>query len=349
MGVYWEKKDADGKDLPSGMIRLIGRYWHEDPVYKVKLKAVYKTDTLTRTVVVKKPGKLGSTYNGTVKNVFGNQIAINDTIIKTAGIYGIPPQIIKGQIFKESDPKFAPCYRYEPWEDIKYQKKYYAQYFGSGKNFVVTKTGMGNGPAIPNNHTYFPGKEYPRNPITIRNYLADNPYQYIKRKNLEFMNDTTISKKWNEVFKRVKRNNPKLTQRELENKSLEMTMDSLRNKACGRSEYDTIAQTRIMASYGFLQLTHYNTTDLNLYGFTKTSTTQPPEFLNDEAYNFPAYGERMIYYLKKKIGNDLPTNSWSKGYEKTWLDVLDTYNPAEPDYEKDVMNYAKDYLPAGGE
>jgi hypothetical protein len=363
LGAYWEDPKPTGTgDFPDGMVHLVGRYWDMDAVHGLYLAANFVDgEIVAAPVITIAPQKLltpgqSPTYKLS-RDIFDHEINIDSTCIYYGGKYGIPPQIIKGQIFHESDPKFSPCYRYEPRVDIDIQKNHNQQYLGTGKNFVVTATSMGNGPTIPNLHTNFrsPNKMYPKNPITIRNYLADNGYRYIKRKKLIFIDDATITATWKTNFNELSKRRPKPTRRVLEDESLSLTMESLRNKEIGKSEYDWYAQTRIMASYGFLQLTHYNATDgdegRGLYGFTKTSTTQPPELLNEVDYNFSAYGERMYKdkNTKKKVWNGLSDQNWPNGYEQTWLNALDWYNHGERDYEKDVMKNAKNYLPAVGE
>ncbi|MDI6765499.1 MAG: hypothetical protein QME52_01535 [Bacteroidota bacterium] len=370
IGAYWETKkvapDFNGtpKLMPDGLIRVIGRYWHADSVYRVKLTSKLSGYKDAHAIIeVKKPRKLGSALDPTVEDVFGNQIMINDTIIKYAGIYGIPPQIIKGQIAKETH--FEPVYRYEFNEDIKYRNmtepdenggpSMNEKYFGSENNFVVNSPPpMGNGPAIPSKdvHKYVkPIGDYPRNQITIRNYLIANRYQYIKRDKLRFMNDDEITNQWNYYYDSLYKKGVWSDDIALQNEALSKAVQLLSDGIIGKKEYDWYAQTRIIASYGFLQLTHYNATDLNLNGFTKTSSTQPPEYLNEVSYGFPAYGERMYKHnqIKQIVWNGLQVNNWPLGYEKTWESALNWYNHGEPNYEVDVMNNAKNYLPVKGE
>ncbi|MHB1686685.1 MAG: hypothetical protein ACYCVH_04835 [Ignavibacteriaceae bacterium] len=355
--VYWEYKYPvyNGNifigmnTLPKGMIRLVGRYWEDGKIFKTALIAHYNGEASSINIEVKKPSKLGNSYQ-TVEDVFGHNINLDALIIKYAGEYGIPPQIIKGQI--EHETSFKPAYRYEPWQDVDYQSSpsVKERYFGASNNFVVTTGGIGNGPGIPNNHTYVPPiGGYIISPTTIRNYLANNPSQYINTSKLVFFNDAVITSYWRMYFNELRNSNPNLGKQSLVTQSLKTTMNSFRDKLFGRMQYDWIAQTRIMASYGFLQLTHYNTTDLNLFGFTKASATQPPEFLNDESYNFPAYSERMIIKLKLKIGSSLPESNWTSGYEQTWLYVLMTYNPEEKNYGNNVLTNSQKYLPLTGD
>lgn len=348
--VYSEHKDNSGKKLPDGMIRLVGRYWEQGKTFKATLTA-HTPDGKSGSIdiEVKRPARLG---NGPqiVEDVFGDNVNIDSLIIKCAGENGISPQIIKGQIDHESS--FEPAYRYEPNQDLDYQSSPSARqrYFGTGNNFVVTADIMGSGPAIPGTHSYVPPLgNYIKSPVTVRDYLAGNPWHYVNTSRLIFFNDATITSHWRGYFTQLRENRPRLSRQSLITQSLAVTMNAFRQGLFGRTEYNQIAQTRIMASYGFLQLTHYNATDLNLYGFTKTSTSQPPELLNDQSYNFPAYAARMLIKLNLVIGRGLPQSNWANGYEKTWLEVLKTYNPGEKNYGIDVLSNSRNYLPTSGE
>lgn len=366
VGVYWEYMDAAGNDLKKtkpGSIRLVGRYWEKEKAYKVRLIANAPGRAGKIDIEVKKPRLLGNpnlsdiARHSVVTDVFGTtNVNLDSLIIRCAGKYGVPPQLIKGQIEHESS--FAPKYRYEPGKDIEYQTNPDAKkrYFGAGNNFVVVAGGsspMGGGPGIPQSHTNIPPiGEYVGSPMTIRSYVAQNPGQYIRKKERKFIyvyDDATLSSEWQSIFRELRRNQPKLSENDAIKQSLASTMDTFKRGDFGDKAYDSTAQTRIMASYGFLQLTHYNTTDLTLFGFTKTSASQPPEFLNDQSYNFPAYGERMTKKLKDEIGDALPPSQWKSGYEKTWLNVLETYNPGETGYNAAVFQASGNYKPSSGE
>ncbi len=159
-GVYWEKrwyKSTDNTDVAfsdSGMIRLIGRFWEngKEDSFKVKLKTIHN-DSLE--IKVTKPGKLLSdgqskSYSLT-KDVHDSTYSIDSICIHFGGKYGIPPQMIKGQMFTESATKnfggnigwgFAPSYRYEAytvqfWDIVKNIVK------ADTNPFIVTNDAMG--------------------------------------------------------------------------------------------------------------------------------------------------------------------------------------------------------------
>ncbi len=131
LGVYYENKYYDYKnnaerDLDKNFfIRLLGRYWTPDTTFKVHLYATTQDGQRSGDIAikVKKPSRLGNRYSK-ARDVFGNRINIDSICVLYAGIYGIPPQFIKGQMQQEADTcnfggnigiGFAPSYRYEPY------------------------------------------------------------------------------------------------------------------------------------------------------------------------------------------------------------------------------------------
>ena len=182
--VYWEKSKPiwnKNQNLATGLIRLVGRYWQAGNTNKVILSANYNSQTASLEIEVTKPIKLGTKdiidkiNCNQAEDVFGISYSIDDSCISKAGRSGIPPQLIKAQMFKESG--FQPAYRYEPWIDLDCQINPLSNqhYFGSGNKFVVTTTAMGSGASIPANHIYFYQKVgYPLNPETIGKIIADD-------------------------------------------------------------------------------------------------------------------------------------------------------------------------------
>ncbi|MGA9292872.1 MAG: hypothetical protein WBV81_09760 [Ignavibacteriaceae bacterium] len=161
MGVYWETEKPvwDGNTnkgiLKKGLIRLIGRYWSKDSTYIVRLKAKNNNDSSSIKIKVKEPYKLLSKdqspeYNKAI-DVHNSSFGIDSICIYYGGKYGIPPQMLKGQMLTESATKnfgsnigtgFAPSYRYEAyttqfWNILKDIVK------TNTNPFIVTKTAMG--------------------------------------------------------------------------------------------------------------------------------------------------------------------------------------------------------------
>jgi hypothetical protein len=167
-GVYWEKKwfdktDNKNKDFTDdniGMIRVIGRYWEEgkEENFKVKLKTGNNTEIKIKTI---KPEKLLTeeqldSYSKS-KDVFDKEYSIDSLCIVYGGKYGIPPQMLKGQIYTESAKKdfggtvgngFAPSYRYEPYT-TQFDKVLKSILKSDTNPFIVTETAMGKPGSAP--------------------------------------------------------------------------------------------------------------------------------------------------------------------------------------------------------
>lgn len=346
-GIYWEKKYYEkstdtNKTLDDGMIRVIGRYWEEgkEENYKVTLKAQLDNKVIEREIKVVKPSKLGSDYH-TGKDVFNNSINIDDICIETGGKNGIPPQIIKGQMQKETD--FSNAYRYEPFQDIYYQgipakrKELFEDY----DYFTITSTSMGS-VSIPSTHTNVSPISYPNEHKKIKSFVVDNIWKYIQKPSDKNDNKPIVvgnsngdlTTKLQEAYESYKKKKKPLT----------LAVDSLK-KYINSDKYkdgDKYAQTRIIASYGMLQQTYYDaaTGKETLAGFKLSNSSQPPEFLNEKDYSLKSYTERIGRRTKNRAGNN-----WNEGYEKGWEKILDNYNHYEANYEKDVLNNSKSFLP----
>ena len=104
--------------MSKGLIRFIGRYWSTDSTYVVTLKTKNNEDSPLIKLKVQKPQKLGEEPNtlNNKKDVLGNTFNIVLLSIYTSGGIGVPPQIIKGHMEKETT--FENSYRYEPSKDI---------------------------------------------------------------------------------------------------------------------------------------------------------------------------------------------------------------------------------------
>ncbi len=168
LGVYWEKEKpvwvgiTNKGNLQKGLIRLVGKYWEEGKTYKVKLTAKTQNgDESSIVVVVKKPSKLG---NNVVisKDVFGNDLNIDELCIEWGGKLGIPPQFIKGQMRREtsSNYPFYPTYLYEPWTT-----QFEVQNLFTNPFFVPENATSFN-PPTPN-HSNVKDYHYPTEPATV--------------------------------------------------------------------------------------------------------------------------------------------------------------------------------------
>ncbi|MEW6509303.1 MAG: hypothetical protein AB1432_16350, partial [Bacteroidota bacterium] len=176
------------------IIRVIGRYWEEgkEEDYRVTLKAQCDNKTIERDLKVGKPGKLLTevqipTYKK-ARDIFDNEYSIDELCIKYGGLYGIPPQMLKGQMATESAIKtfnfndgtsgsgFAPSYRYEPFTT---QFDPVVNSLISQDNpFVVTNGSMGKpgSASVPSTseHKHVSFVHYYETPKTIWDIVDDN-------------------------------------------------------------------------------------------------------------------------------------------------------------------------------
>ena len=259
IGVYWDYCTPDGDGLDDGVIRLIGKYWKSDTLYKVKLHAVIKELGIEGTIDidVKKPLKLGITFNS-ITDVFGTyghpNLNLDELIIKYAGENGIPPQLIKGQIEQESS--FEPKWRYEPFQDI--QKQSDDNIFQNNK-FVITENSMGGD--FPSTHTNVQPFDYQRIQIKISDYLIEKWSDVYVQKG-ETINDPDIilgseseqsgnlTKLWKDEWKKI---------RDKVGYPKETTHNYIKSLVADASSdvgkmFDRLAQNRIFSSYGFTQM-----------------------------------------------------------------------------------------------
>ncbi|MGE5805237.1 MAG: hypothetical protein ACM34M_05555, partial [Ignavibacteria bacterium] len=217
LGVYWEKEkpvwngSEKGKNLIKGLIRIIGKYWEEEKIYKVKLAANYSLIRASIQLIVKKPIKISSVYNISKykKNVFSESFNLDSLIIKYAGKYGILPQIIKAQMMWESS--FKPAYRYEPFPDVTGIQTDYR--YINNRYKIINTSNQGN-PSIPENHSYVSPQFYWGNQNTIWEFFY--AHSSTLNPDISFDSDLNIypmknakgdyiwfewpAKKWKEIF-----------------------------------------------------------------------------------------------------------------------------------------------------
>jgi hypothetical protein len=332
------------------MIRLTGRFWKQDTVHRVVLEATDGMRSGRIIIEVKRPTSLG-TSNHVKKNVFNEDVSIDSLAITHGGRNGIPPQLIKGHMHKEM-LLFAPAYRYEPWKDIELQSnaRHARRYFSPTNHFVVDSAGMGSGDPVSTTHTNvrsFPDVgpiDYPRAPTTIREYLSTWLRVYAQTGPVRIVHDNAddLTRYWRKWYGYMRDSVAGFSDGDAKRAGLIRSAVDLGEGLVGESQYDRYAQTRIVASYGFLQITHYTATDNSLNGFVRTAGNRPPELLNEESFGLPAYTQLMLIFL----GNASEAN-WGEGYEKGWFRALDRYNHGEPRYEHAVFYRLRLYPPIG--
>jgi hypothetical protein len=356
-GVYWEKKwfdktDNKNKDLETGFIRLIGRYWEvgKEDSFKVRLKTI-NNDIID--IKVTKPYKLGNKYN-TSKDVYNKSISIDSICIKYGGEAGIPPQFIKGQIENEA-PGFFPPYRYEPISTELNNRNISGEIVSKKwKNspFFVTENSMGPGGDVPM-HYNLKYISYFTTPTKVWDILKkysqiedDNPsgdiILFCKKEsgklNFKKYGYKTAQKEYDKIlmhFQGVKSN------------PTEEDYIAARDSTVKHFKYswyggldNMYAQTRIFASYGLLQ-TMYETA-LNR-GYQEDSS-HLPENLSINNIVWPLAIKHLIKLLSE-ILEENNNNNWASGYENVFKAMAKKWNPWMTDYDLEVLNNSKKYLP----
>ena len=378
LGVYYEFKDNDGLALAGDMIRIIGRYWKPDTTYKVRLSAISGVRAGNIVIEVKKPTRLltpgqSPTYRLS-RDVFDNEINIDDTCIVYGGRYGIPPQFLKGQMFKESRKKdfpgytgFAPSYRYEPFN--RYQQlssawttdKLYADklWFVDPKR---TNNQMGLGKDVPI-HQHVLDVDYPRSPRSVWDILYDNSelvntgsgkehrvygkrlstgkmvfpseYEDVCRNYNEFLN---ANAGW--IILRSSKSKEQIAR--------EKMIEYLRDKWEGGAK-NMVAQTRLASSYGLLQLTYDVAVRRAMYPSHNPSTS--PEDFNVTTTNMSYSLEYMRQVLQRGLSLSVEQNgNWPGGFEHWFKDyVWPIWNTGRPfaggSYANDVFANAQNFKP----
>ncbi|WP_138431955.1 hypothetical protein [Fodinibius saliphilus] len=375
-GVYWEKKWASidsntgsisSGDLPSGMVRVIGRYWEKGKDYKVKLKAEAAGSSGELKIEVVKPNQLGNKY-GKARTVLDEVIDMDSVIIANAGKYGVPPQLIKGHIDKESYAKnfggsvgwgFTPGYLYEAYNTefkIRSAKRDYAinndaPYHWFESPYKVIESSMGTGESVPS-HLYLEKLIYPKSPQTIWDMVKK--YSHLKGKPSEggwpqygqLENSGKMKfiygapkKIYSEILGGLKRD---YSGDSLYTIARDTMAKYLKNEWRGGLK-NMYAQTRIASSYGPLQLLYTTSRDYN-YPIKRKSgkLAARPEDLSELAVHFKVVMLLYQTHLQNQVTKKV---NWEKGYEKSWYQAVDKWNPYAPRYEEKVFQFMNLYLP----
>ncbi len=382
LGVYWDKKVAAVyttgaqepvmSDLPSGLIRLIGRYWDRDSTYRVRLRtATYQGRSGEITIAVERPDSLGSTHTmvtgPTRVNSVDSTWNLDSLIIEHAGREGILPQIIKGIMEKES-MSFHPSYRYEPFADMQTVHNVPTWFDSTHRYWIRSATQLGN-PGIPlhnNVHLATGGviQEYPGYQNAWSYYSNYDSSLYAK-KHYKLMKD-----QWKGYFEShldsllrtgVTRSLAMLQGRILADTSY---VHFLQDSIGIIGMLTTVAQTRIAASYGLMQLTYYGgvmgfkeeveesrgrseieKAEWRRYRYPQNNVDHLPEHINIPPINL-RYG---VLHLRGKIRKGLratlfTADTWPQGLEVGYWRGLKRYNGGDG-YPNPVFGFAQDYVP----
>jgi hypothetical protein len=365
-------------DLPDGMIRVIGRYLGKTIDNKVKLfteKENGRNDTINIQVV--RPTKLGDSDNmksGPTKEGGFKEYNIDSLIINVAGITGILPQIIKA-IMKNESIQFKPSYRYEIFQDFGGNIR---NVFDSTHTYwIKSKTDEGY-PQIPQNHgTIMYGTKtskdgYPK-PTYAWTLLMDKEYYnlYFKRDSTVFVIDPSdssttaisayksernkIMEFYNSYFNDLKKRG--MTDGQAKDSAKIKTQQRyllyLRKDYGGIGMGSLYAQTRIVASYGLMQLTYYGGVssykkNWNL-NYPDNDINYLPENLNIIPINVEFGTKHFLGKMRFALGSIGYHNedTWDKnhGFELTYWKGLSLYNNGNSSYPNPIFKNAKNYIP----
>jgi hypothetical protein len=233
--------------------------------------------------------------------------------------------------------------------------------------FVVKINPNSMGGDFPAGHTNVTPIQYPTTPIIIADLLGNKLWNYVNLDSLKVIGKekyteklTTELKKLFEYFK-ILNEDTNIASRQIAIMARDSLAKKLLQDTTFRKSYDQVAQTRISASYGFVQMMYTTAVGSkfeytgNIYASTgtmymdKNNSSTPPELLNEYSILFPRYVDYTLRHLcktldKKKIEN-VPESNWNGGYEKVWTKVFQKYNSGEVGYGKKVVNFSKKYTP----
>jgi len=357
LGVYWEKKDEDGDDLEADLIRLVGRYWQQGKIFRVRLSAVYQDRSGSIVIEVKRPSRLGTDDTKRFsKDVFDRRIDIDSICIANGGKYGIPPQYIKGQIATEAvyagGLGYAPSYRYEPFT-TQFQGRTADESPESWSNspFYVTASTMGSGDPVPD-HKNVRYVSYAKSPRSVwymleqYSELASSPAPggvtlYARRNadgTMNFDGYLSIQAFYDALLSELtaKMGNQKAT-----SKARDSVATYLRDEWHGGLK-NIVAQTRIAASYGLLQMLYPTALERGYF----EDAHNPPENLNVNTTLFSFAMSYQLYLLEQVVGGSpAATNNWSIGYNKALKLMYQSWDPYMGGYANRVIRNAQDFLP----
>jgi len=356
VGVYFDYNKSDGTGLDNGVIRLIGRYLKSDASqnYKVTLHAVLKSENRDAyiDINVKRPSSLGSTHS-TAKDIKGQTYNLDQLIIDNAGQAGIFPQYIKGLISVESMGTFDPCYRYEPFSDMRVlqQKDKKTQKYVYELNIYRILSAADKGkPIIPTDHTNL---RDPNAKIMVNGYpgyMTVWDYYQTGMKSGWYSADRykSIGDKWTEVRAGLPKELFGKQETELSGSEKQIASDSTDARIFRWLQYEyqggmsnKVAQTRLFASYGVMQVV-YNGSNV----YPQNSQQFLPEGLSVAATSID-YGVKTLvnkFQYKTAAGKDFVNATWSSGLEHSYRRAIFLYN-GSPAYPKQVLDLLPNFMP----
>ena len=385
LGVYWER----GKPIPNGsgnlpgaLIRLVGRYWHADSLYKVRLSASDSYgETVSAVIEVKKPGKLGDNSIARSRRIYldieGKPVDVDSLCVFYGGTYGIPPQFIKGQIqeecaFSQALQKLVPSYRFEPYST---QVDVYNLRDDYGRNPFYIRGPWGNhmgiGKCIPSSqcppeHKNVSFISYVLYPKTLWDFVYDysqlatidpprgdiTPEQhaiYGKRTadgRMDFGKETypRMQKMFDQLYEFYDGQLQGPDKVRAADLARELMASTMRDQWNGVGWQSIMAQTRIASSYGLLQVLYTTATEERDY---PTGFSNRPEDINDTKTCMDFSMMHLDDLVKKAIRSKLggKQNDWRGGFEGAFADYIYPRWNRKETYAQTILINSLNHLP----
>jgi hypothetical protein len=360
--VYWDKvyplfisdsSEPQMDPLPLGLLRLVGRYIGQSGAQPARVKATHFGRTGEREIRVVMPALLGETNNRISGPSFQDGVSqfwsLDSMIIAEAGKEGIQPQVLKAIIRKESN--FFPTYRYEPFDDLSKIQKPASDFDSLHRYWIHNAIQLGQ-PGIATHENLRDGNgsliQYPGFQ-NLWSYYSSNSRLYGRRIY------SSLQQKWNQLYQKARDSLWRLVksdQRAADSASIlaeSSYVRWLKFEFGDSGMVKMVAQTRIAASYGLMQLTYYNGTR-RLHGhlgyaYPNNDPGYPPELLN-----VPPVGLKYgLLHFKRKVQDVLGNipfddDSWNTGLEVVYWRALKRYNGSRR-YPYPVLQFTKQYLP----
>lgn len=349
-------------DLPEGMIRIIGRYLGKTPDNKVKLFTTQYQSSFTDTLEIQviRPNKLGDdilsitgpTKVDYVDTTYNN---IDSLVIDIAGELGIPPQFLMGIVQQESPNGLG--YRYEPFADMMtVQKKFDTTH----RYWIESETELGD-PTIPHHNNIkdargpldnYPGfitvwdifneKNEGKNKmysLSVYDHMKEDYWLPYKKNHFKSLTDGGLDSLAAEDSSKI-----------LADTSY---IKFLRDSIGGKGMYGTPAQTRIAASYGFMQLTYFSGVKSYKdkgYNYPDNDPNFLPEYIMIPPINIVFGSKHFLGKLRDKLGPVVYPNedTWpiAQAFELSYWKAFLSYNGGrEKEYPNWVFSHVKNNLP----
>jgi hypothetical protein len=382
LAVYWEKKKPDGTSLPVGMIRLVGRYWHADSVYKVRLSAADAYgETVSTVIEVKKPAELGDNSIARSRRIYldieGKPIDVDSLCVFYGGIHGIPPQLIKGQIqeecaFSQALQKLVPSYRFEPYtEQLTIYNK--SERYGNNPFFVrgPWDTQMGTGKCIPSpqcppehrNVSFIPYILYPktlwdfvydysqlvtidppRGDITAKQHLIYGARTADGKMDFGITTYGTMQIMYDQLFELYDDQLRRTDKARAADLARQLMASRMRDQWNGVGWKNIAAQTRIASSYGLLQMHYRIAVEERKY---PAGSENRPEDINVTRTCMDFSMKHLDDIIKRVVRSKLggKQNDWSGGFEGAFRDyIYPRWNPKTA-YPQTVLSNSLNHMP----